>query len=138
MELNPVALLVAVEQLAHVLQTAVAVAGLIGVAGAAVFVGAVGHAGVHVVLVDEGHAAGHGAVAHVPAQGEAEEVEDLARLDLVQIAAQVLNAHDAVAQHLLVAGLPGAPYAQILQLAELLVVGGLAVDADVLELVELA
>ena len=42
-----------------------------------------------------------------------------------------------MAQHLLVAGLPGAPDADLFQIAELLHIGLLAVDADILELVEL-
>ena len=82
------------------------------------------------VFVDLGNAADHGAVAQVPANGQGEEAEALA-LHLVEIAAEVLDAYDAVSEHELVAGLPGAGTANGFQLAELLVVLGLAVDLDV-------
>ena len=82
-------------------------------------------------------AAGHGAVAHVPADREAEELEFFAGRDLIEISAEILHADDAVAEHLLVARLPRSPDAQFLELPEFLIVRFLVVDPDILELIEL-
>ena len=63
----------------------------------AVLVNAIGNVLIDLVLVDHGHGADDGAVAHIPAQREGTEHEALS-LHLLDVAAQVLNTHDVVAQ----------------------------------------
>ena len=57
----------------------------------------VGNILIDMVLVGDGHGADDGAVAHIPAQREGTEHEALS-LHLLDVAAQVLNTHDVVAQ----------------------------------------
>ena len=91
---------------------------------------------IQVVLINFSHAAGHGTIAQVPPQGEAEEAEALAGY-FVQVTSQVFHTNNTVTQHVFVARLPGTPAADGFQFAKLLIIGFLTMQFDLELLVKL-